>query len=291
MSDKSWFSETLHDGIRFSFEAKSVLYEQKTDHQHLALIENGVFGKVLLLDGVTQVSSADEFIYHEMMSHVPILAHGSARHVLIVGGGDCGLAEEVLKHQSVETLTQVEIDPAVVEFSRDHFAEFNSGVFSDPRFDLVIDDGMVFVAETRRRFDVVIVDSTDPIGPGGILFTKDFYAAVRQCLTPGGVLVTQNGVPFLQKEELQQSCQFFAELYKDAYAYVICVPTYIGGHMTLGWATDNADLRKVDVETLAARFKAADFKTRYYTPEVHAAAFALPRYILDSVEVGIAAAR
>ncbi|WP_350333849.1 polyamine aminopropyltransferase [Coralliovum pocilloporae] len=291
MTDKAWFSETLHDGIRFSFEADTVLYEQKTEHQHLALIENQIFGKVLMLDGVTQVTSADEFIYHEMMSHVPILAHGAAKNVLIVGGGDCGLAEEVLKHKSVDKLVQVEIDPAVVDFSKEHFADFNETVFDDSRFELVIDDGMKFVAETDRRFDVVIVDSTDPIGPGGILFTKEFYAAVRNCLTPGGVLVTQNGVPFLQKDELEQSCRFFAELYNDSSAYVICVPTYIGGHMSLGWATDNAALRKTDVATIAERFDVADIETRYYTPDVHVAAFALPKYILDAVDAGIASAQ
>ncbi|MDN3720222.1 hypothetical protein QW131_15950 [Roseibium salinum] len=152
-----------------------------------------------MLDGVTQVTTADEFIYHEMMSHVPILAHGAARNVLIVGGGDCGLAEEVLKHASVDKLVQVEIDGSVVDFSREHFGDFNQGVLDDPRFELVIADGIKFSAETERRFDVVIVDSTDPHGPGAVLFSEAFYRNIHRLLTPGGVLVTQNGVPFLQK--------------------------------------------------------------------------------------------
>lgn len=281
-----WFSETLHPGIRFSFEAKNVVYEETGDHQHLALIENEAFGKVLLLDEVVQVTSADEFIYHEMMSHVPLLAHGNAREVLIVGGGDCGMAEEVLKHGSVERLTQVEIDPRVVEFSRAHFRDFNAPVFADDRFDLVIDDGMRFVAETDRRFDVIIVDSTDPIGPGEALFSKVFYEGCKRCLNPGGVLVTQNGVPFLQNDELVSSIGHFSVLFADATCYIAAIPTYVGGHMALGWATDDKALLEVRVETLEERLAAAGFRTRYYTPQVHKAAFALPRYILDAVEKG-----
>ena len=158
-----WIAETLFDelGFRTSFAVERVLYEMETEHQHLVLFENKLFGKVLMLDGATQVTTRDEFIYHEMMTHVPVLAHGRAREVLIIGGGDCGIAEEVLKHKLVERLTQVEIDASVVEFSKEHFPEFTGPVLADPRFDLVIDDGMKFVAGTDRRFDVIIVDSTD----------------------------------------------------------------------------------------------------------------------------------
>ncbi|MBD1547114.1 polyamine aminopropyltransferase [Roseibium aggregatum] len=290
MSSGLKFNETLHPGVEVSYSCEDILYQDRTEHQDLVLFTNPVFGKVLMLDGITQVTTADEFIYHEMMSHVPILAHGAARNVLIVGGGDCGLAEEVLKHASVEKLTQVEIDASVVEFSREHFGEFNTGVLDDPRFDLVIADGMKFVAETDRRFDVVIVDSTDPQGPGAILFSQDFYDSVHRCLTPGGVLVTQNGVPFLQRQELVTSIERFSKTYADAAAYIAAIPTYFGGHMALGWASDNAELRKTPVAVLEDRFKAAEFKTRYYTPEVHAAAFALPRFILDAVEEGRAKA-
>jgi len=286
MSSGLKFNETLHPGVEVSYSCEDILYQDRTEHQDLVLFTNPVFGKVLMLDGITQVTTADEFIYHEMMSHVPILAHGAARNVLIVGGGDCGLAEEVLKHASVEKLTQVEIDASVVEFSKEHFAEFNAGVLEDPRFDLVIADGMKFVAETDRRFDVVIIDSTDPQGPGAVLFSQGFYDSVHRCLTPGGVLVTQNGVPFLQRRELVTSIARFSKTYADAAAYVAAIPTYFGGHMALGWASDNPELRRTPVAVLEDRFKAANFKTRYYTPEVHAAAFALPRFILDAVEEG-----
>lgn len=286
MSSGLTFKETLYPGVEVDYTCDSVLYQDRSEHQDLVLFENPVFGKVLMLDGITQVTTADEFIYHEMMAHVPILAHGAAREVLIVGGGDCGMAEEALKHPGIARLTQVEIDDAVVEFSRTNFSEFNAPVFDDPRFDLVIADGARFVAETDRRFDVVMVDSTDPMGPGAVLFTQEFYRNVHRCLTPGGVLVTQNGVPFLQREELVTSVRHFASIYKDAAAYVAAIPTYFGGHMAFGWATDNADLRKTPVDVLTERFDAAGFDTRYYTPEVHAAAFALPRFIRDAVDEG-----
>jgi spermidine synthase len=190
MTAKPWISETLFDplGLRMSFEVERVLYETRTDHQHLVLFEHRLFGKMLMLDGATQVTTRDEFIYHEMMTHVPILAHGETREVLVVGGGDCGIAKEALKHASVKRLTQVEIDASVVEFSKEHFAEFTDPVLSDPRFDLIIDDGMKYVARADRRFDVIIVDSTDPHGPGAVLFTYDFYAACKRCLSARGVM-------------------------------------------------------------------------------------------------------
>ncbi|MCX2721730.1 polyamine aminopropyltransferase [Roseibium salinum] len=290
MSDGLHFNETLYPGVQVSYTCDEILYQEKTEHQDLVLFSNPVFGKVLMLDGVTQVTTADEFIYHEMMSHVPILAHGAARDVLIVGGGDCGLAEEVLKHASVDKLVQVEIDGSVVDFSREHFGDFNQGVLDDPRFELVIADGIKFSAETERRFDVVIVDSTDPHGPGAVLFSEAFYRNIHRLLTPGGVLVTQNGVPFLQKQELVTSIERFSRIFKDAAAYVAAIPTYFGGHMALGWASDNPDLRRQVVSVLEERFRAADFTTQYYTPDVHAAAFALPRFILDAVEEGRAKA-
>ena len=287
MTQDLWISETLFDdlGFRVSYKVKRVLYEMKTGHQDLVLFENPYFGKMLMLDGATQVTSADEFVYHEMMSHVPILAHGRATDVLIVGGGDCGIAEEVLKHKSVARLTQVEIDASVVEFSKEHFPEFTGPVLSDKRFDLVIDDGMKFVAETDRRFDVVIIDSTDPQGPGAVLFTEEFYAGVKRCLKPGGVMVTQNGVPFFQPDELTSSVSKFRKLFADGGCYIAAIPTYVGGHLAMGWASDDKSLRDVSVETLAERYKAAGhFSTRYWTPEVHRAAFALPRFIRDAVD-------
>jgi spermidine synthase len=278
--------ETLFDGHGFgmAYEVERVLYETQTEHQHLVLFEHKFFGKMLMLDGATQVTSADEFIYHEMMTHVPILAHGNAKELLIVGGGDCGIAEEVLKHKSVKRVTQVEIDASVVEFSKEHFPEFTGPVLGDKRFDLIIDDGMNYVAKTDRRFDVIIVDSTDPQGPGKVLFSQKFYAACRRCMTKGAVMVTQNGVPILQPEEFTSGIAKFRKLFADGSCYLAAIPTYVGGHMAMGWATDNAKLRQASVKTIAERYKKAGrFATKYWTPEVHVAAFALPRFIAEKV--------
>jgi spermidine synthase len=286
MAEERWIAETLFDefGFRMTFKVKKVLYEMHTEHQHLVLFEQPFFGKMLMLDGATQITKKDEFIYQEMMSHVPLFAHGDAREVLIVGGGDCGIAEEVLKHKSVRHLTQVEIDPAVVEFAKEHFPEFTKPVFADKRFESVIDDGMKYVARAERRFDAIIVDSTDPQGPGKVLFSQKFYAACKRCLNKGGIVVTQNGVPIFQPAELVSSVSKFRKLFTDGACYVAAIPTYIGGHMAMGWATDNKQLRQTPVKTLAARYrKAGGFSTKYWTPEVHAAAFALPRFIADTV--------
>ncbi len=286
MAEKRWIAETLFDdlGLRMSYEVARVLYETKTEHQHLVLFEHKFFGKMLMLDGATQITSRDEYVYQEMMSHVPLFAHGQAKDVLIVGGGDCGIAEEVLKHKQLKRLTQVEIDASVVEFAKQHYPEFTRPVFADKRFESVIDDGMKYVARTDRRFDVIIVDSTDPQGPGAVLFTKEFYAACKRCLNKGGVLVTQNGVPFFQSSELATSIGHFRTLFADAACYIAAIPTYVGGHMAMGFATDNKRLRQVSSKVLAARYaKAGRFPTQYWTPELHVGAFALPRFIADLV--------
>jgi spermidine synthase len=286
MAEKRWIPETLFDelGFRMTFAVDKVLYELQTEHQHLILFEQQYFGKMLMLDGATQISKRDEFIYQEMMSHVPLFAHGNAQEVLIIGGGDCGIAEEVLKHKTVKRLTQVEIDEKVVEFAKEHFPEFTGPVFADKRFESVIDDGAKYVAKTDRRFDVIIVDSTDPQGPGKILFGEKFYRGCRRCMKNGGVLVTQNGVPFFQKNELTSTMTKFRKLFADATCYVAAIPVYVGGHMAIGFATDNKALRATPAKTIAARYgKAGGFATKYWTPEHHVAAFAQPRFIADLV--------
>jgi spermidine synthase len=286
MAEKRWIAETLYDGLGFrtSYRADKVLYEMRTEHQHLVLFEQPFFGKMLMLDGATQITMRDEFIYQEMMAHVPLFAHGKARDVLIIGGGDCAIAEEVLKHKAVRRLTLVEIDAAVIEFSKQHLPEFTKPVFADERFESVIEDGMTYVATTGRRFDVIIVDSTDPQGPGKVLFSQKFYRACKRCLKKGGVLVTQNGAPIFQSREFTASIKNFRRLFADGTCFIAAIPTYVGGHLAMGWATDDKALRQTSVKMLAARYRrAGSFLTKYWTPAVHAAAFALPRFIAEAV--------
>lgn len=276
MSD--WFREDLHADYSQGLRIDELLYDSKTEHQRLRVFQNPTFGRVLTLDGVVQTTEADNFIYHEMLTHVPILAHGAAKRVLIIGGGDGGMAREVLRHASVEHVTMVEIDAGVVEFSKQYLPTLSAGAFDDPRLELVIADGAAFVAETEARFDVIIVDSTDPVGPGEVLFTDTFYGKAKRCLTQGGILVTQNGVPFMQGDELAGTMRIFRGLFADAGCYIATIPTYAGGPMALGWGTDGA-AGEVMLETLESRFAAAGIETDYYTPAVHKAAFALPGYI------------
>jgi len=201
-----WTVETLHDDFRQCLRKGTVLYDSETAHQRLRVIENATFGRVLTLDDVVQTTEGDEFIYHEMMAHVPVLAHGAARRVLIIGGGDGGMAREVLRHPSIEHVTMVEIDAGVVEFSKQYLPSLSAGAFEDARLNLVIADGAAFVRESADKFDVIIADSTDPVGPGEVLFTDSFYGHVKRCLATGGIFVTQNGVPFLQGDELTAPC-------------------------------------------------------------------------------------
>ena len=278
-----WSEEVLHDDLRIKIRIGRLLFDSKTEHQRLRLFESGTFGRVLTLDSVVQTTESDEFIYHEMMAHLPILAHGDAKRVLIIGGGDGGMAEEVLKHDSVERVTMVEIDPGVVEFSRKYLPEICKGAFDDARLNLVIADGAKFVAETDERFDVAIIDSTDPVGPAEVLFTEAFYGNVKRCLNDGGVIATQNGVPFLQRDELTSTVAAFRMLFRDATCYLATVPTYVGGPMAFGWGTDDETLRRVSEDELGQRFTDSGIETRYYTPAVHRAAFALPRYIEDMI--------
>ena len=276
MSD--WIRETLHADYAQALRVEQMLYDSETGHQRLKVFQNATFGRVLTLDDVVQTTEGDNFIYHEMLTHVPILAHGAAKRVLIIGGGDGGMAREVLRHQTVDHVTMVEIDAGVVDFSREYLPALSQGAFDDPRLTLVIDDGAAFMRDTTDRFDVIIVDSTDPIGPGEVLFTDTFYGHAKRALTPGGILVTQNGVPFMQGDELTNTMRAFRALFADATCYMATIPTYAGGPMAFGWGTDG-DARATPLEVLQGRFAAADIDTGYYTPAVHQGAFALPRYV------------
>lgn len=278
-----WFDEVLHDGVGQRLEIEEVLYEGHTGFQDIKIMRNRKFGRFMTLDGVVQTTEGDEFVYHEMFAHVPLLAHGAVRRVLIIGGGDGGLLEEVLKH-NVEHVTEVELDGGVVEVSKEHLSSICGQAYDDPRVNLVIGDGAKFVAETGQKFDVVLVDSTDPIGPGAVLFTREFYGHCKDLLTPGGILVTQNGVPFVQGDELKSSVGHFRSLFDDAGCYVISCPTYALGFMTLGWATDDADLRNQSLETIQARFDALGIDTEYYNPAIHVASFALPNFIVKIID-------
>lgn len=268
------FTEAVHDGWGQSFRIDRLLHYEKTALQELVIFDNACFGRVLALDGLVQLTERDHHVYHEMIAHVPVVAHGAVREVLVIGGGDGGVLREVLRHEGVR-VTLVEIDARVIETARAHLPFVCGDAFDDPRAEIVIGDGLAYVRDTDRRFDVIVVDSTDPIGPSAALFGEKFYRDCRRCLNPGGVAVTQAGVPFFQGPQIAAAHALRAGLFAHATAYLAAVPTYTGGPIALGFASD-ADLAPGDLAVLRERWAATGLATRYYAPDVHVGAFALP---------------
>ncbi|MEK9945484.1 MAG: polyamine aminopropyltransferase [Alphaproteobacteria bacterium] len=275
-----WFREDLYPSVSQNFARGRVLYEGDTDFQHVEIFENAAMGRVMALDGIVQTTEKDEFVYHEMMAHVPLFAHGDVRRVLIIGGGDGGVLREVLRHP-VDRVTMVDIDGQVIELCEEFLPSLSAGAFDDPRADVIVGDGVQFVADCADQFDAVIIDSTDPVGPGEGLFTKSFYRRCAAILADQGIVVTQNGVPYFQADELVRTSQRFEGVFAHFGFYVVAVPTYYGGFMTLGWGSNARDLSQRLATRDVARIEQAGFKTRYYNAAIHEAAFALPQYIQD----------
>lgn len=278
--DARWIVETINDaqGFRVALSAPKGM-EAVAGLHDLALFSNPTFGRVMMLDGAIQVTTGDEFIYHEMMTHPALFAHGAAARVLIVGGGDGGIAREVLRHESVEKVTLVEIDRAVVDLARRTLPEISNGAFEDPRLELVIADGAAFMAREGAHYDVIIVDSPDPVGPGAALFAPSFYADCRRRLRARGVLVTQSGMPFLTPDWFRAHMRDLAGVFPERAVFLSTVPSYAGGPMAHGFCPCDPSILEIGEEELEARLDAAGIGLRYWTPALHRGAFALPRYI------------
>ena len=275
-----WYEEDYHPHWRQRFEVERYIYQGRTRYQDAIVFESSLLGRVLVLDGFVQTTERDEFIYHEMISHVALMAHGAVREVLIIGGGDGGTLEEVLKHRSVVRATMVELDPGVVEIARTYLPGISRGAFDDPRTELVFGDGVWFVAETERQFDVIIVDSTDPFGPGEALFTQTFYADCGRRLRPGGILVAQSGNVFLERDRLEACLARVGSVFRDTSFILTSVPAYLGGPFVFAWASDDPAKRMLSVAELATR--PVPGYLRCYTPAVHAASFVHPPWMAAS---------
>lgn len=277
-----WVNETLYPTWGQRFLVKRELARVQSDFQDIVIFESFDHGRVMLLDGVVQITEGDEFVYQEMLAHVPLLAHGAAANVLIIGAGDGGVLRRVLQHQNVLRAVMVEIDGEVIRLAKEFLPNIAGPAWNDPRADVIVGDGIDYVKQAvDSSFDVIIVDSTDPIGVGEVLFTDDFYANCARILTAGGLVVNQCGVPFMQHDELHDTSMRRAKFFTQVGAYVAAVPTYVGGFMTLGFAAKQAGLDAVPVDTIRARAEAAGIigQTRYWTPEIHVGSFNLPPYI------------
>ncbi|MFP3014098.1 MAG: polyamine aminopropyltransferase [Arsenophonus sp.] len=283
MSKKEIWFETLYHNLGQHFTVDNIIYHNKTDHQDLIIFDNAKFGRVMAIDGVVQTTERDEFIYHEMMTHVPLFSHGYANKILIIGGGDGGILREACRHKYLESITMVEIDANVVEVCNKYLPKHNAGAYNDPRLKLIIGDGLNFVKTTQQKFDIIISDCTDPIGPGKRLFTSDFYKGCAKCLSKNSILVAQNGVSFLQEHEVINSQKKLSNYFKDCSLYQTAVPSYYGGIMTFSWASQTTKLRQIPIETLENNFKKSDIICRYYTPALHLASFVLPQYLVNLI--------
>ncbi len=275
-------SETLQtvteidQGFGNIIEIKSVLCDCRSDFQHIQIFETANCGRMLMLDGIIQLTEMDEFTYQEMMTHPAMQVHPNPEKVLIIGGGDGGVAREVARHKSVKQIDQCEIDGKVVELCRKYIPSTACG-FDDPRMNLYIGDGLEFVRNSCNEYDVIIVDSTDPIGPGEVLFGREFYESVHRALKSDGVVASQSESIFLYQDIVRRLYGFTRELFAyNGYAF-IATPTYPAGSIGVCVASKanpvDRPQRELDTE-LAAQL-------RYYTPEVHHAAFKLPKFAAE----------
>jgi len=280
------FVESLYTGQAFQgFNYNELLFEAETEYQSIRIFDAPRLGRVLVLDGIVQTTEADEFIYHEMLTHVPLMSAAEPLRVMIVGGGDGGTLREVLKHP-IERVDLVEIDQVVIDSAREFLPTLNDHgrSFDDPRVNIVVRDAFAYMKEHTGEYEAILVDSTDPIGMAEALYSEEFYRLCRDSLAPGGTLSAQDGVVFFQRDEAAGTVASLRKLGLSANAYLAAVPTYYGGYMTFGFgARDGASLT-LDQNVLADRHARLQGATRHYSPEVHAASFVLPPWIRAAVE-------
>lgn len=269
-----WFSELQTPGLGLSIKLKRTLHHEKTPYQELAVVDTEAYGRMLLLDNIIQTTVGDEFFYHEMIAHVPLNTHPHPRTALVIGGGDGGVIREIIKHPSIEKAVLVEIDARVVANAREYLPEIACGL-DDARVEIRFEDGIEHVRQMENTYDVIIVDSTDPIGPAVGLFSTEFYRNVYRALKPDGLFVAQTESPLFNARLIRRIQRDLAEIFPIARLYLTTVPTYPGGIWSFSMGSKEYDPLEVDWKKLP------QLATRFYTPAVHQAAFALPPFIQD----------
>jgi spermidine synthase len=267
-----WFSESQTKNLTLSCRVKQVLHQENTPFQSLAVLDSEQFGRMLVLDNIIQTTIKDEFIYHEMITHVALNTHAAPKKVLVVGGGDGGAVREIIKHQSVEKAVHCEIDGAVVEASRKYLPEISCAL-DNPRVEIIIDDGIKHVRENKNTYDVIIVDSTDPIGPAVGLFSGDFYKDIFASLKEDGIFVAQTESPFYNRELIPGLYQNIAGIFPVARLFLAFVPTYAGGLWSFTMGSKKYDPLAVNISGIP------QMDTRYYSPAIHQSCFVLPPFV------------
>lgn len=266
-----WFTERQNDNMEIGLRIQKILHSEVTEFQTMDVVETAQYGNLLVLDGCVMTTDKDEFVYHEMISHVPLHTHPNPKKVLVIGGGDGGAIREIIKHPSVEKAVLAEIDGRVIDISKEYFPQIAAGL-GDPRVDVQVTDGIQYVKDHKGEFDVILVDSTDPIGPAVGLFARDFYQLVFDALKEDGLFVAQTESPFAQRDLIRQVNQDVKSVFPNVHLYLAFIPTYPTGmwSFTMGSKKYNPS---TDVQ--ASRVS----NTKYYTTDVHKAAFALPPFV------------
>ena len=273
------FGETIaSDGSFANVFSGEVLYAGRSEFQKIDVYDNAHFGRVLTLDDLVQTTERDEYCYHEMLVHPALTSLERVQRVLIIGGGDGGTLRHVLMHGPSEVV-MCEIDAEVVRVCRELMPSLSDGAFDDPRARVVFADGAAFVAEHESAFDAIVVDGSDAVGPATVLFSETFYAACRRALVPDGVFVSQTGSPLFQADEFDLALRNLSLAFPTVEPYLGAVPTYPGVLWSYMAATEGEPLSAAPVDTLAERLRGRHVSTRYYTPELHAGAFALPAFV------------
>lgn len=277
MGAEIWFTEKQTEQLGITLKISQVLHQEQTAYQHLAMVETEQYGTMMLLDNCVMTTDKDEFVYHEMMAHIPLFSHPNPKRVLIVGGGDGGVVRECLKHKSVEEVVLAEIDDRVIWASKEFMPQIAAGL-TDPRCKIMVGDGIAHVKEKKDYYDVIIVDSTDPIGPAVGLFAKEFYQAVHGALKEDGLFVAQSESPFLHAGLIRDVQHAVGSIFKHTRLYLSHIPTYPSGM----WS-HTIGSKKYDPQHAEPADRFQGMETKYYTPGIHVGAFMLPRFVADLV--------
>lgn len=272
-----WFTEKQTKSHGITTKIKRTLHSEQTDFQLLDMVETEQFGNMLILDGMVMTTEKDEFVYHEMVTHVPLFTHPNPKKVLVVGGGDGGAIREILKHPTVEEAVLVEIDGKVIQYSKQYLPTI-AGELENPRVKVLVDDGFLHIHDHKNTYDVIMVDSTEPVGPAAKLFEKGFYKGISEALTDDGLFVAQTDNPWFHAELIRQVYADVKEIFPITRLYQCNIPTYPSGMWTFTMGSKKHDPLNVDIS------KIPDIETKYYTPELHHAAFVLPKFVRDLTE-------
>lgn len=271
-----WLKEMQIEGAAMTYKVKETLVRKKTKYQDLAIVDTESFGRMLVLDGIVQTTINDEYVYHEMITHIPLFTHPNPRNVLVVGGGDGGAIREILRHPSVERAVLCEIDEDVIKECKKYLPEISCAL-DDERCQIFIGDGIKYVQEHKNEFDVIIVDSTDPFNMAEGLFGGNFYKDIYGALTDDGMFVAQTETPVFLPEVVKKVYNDAKAIFPVTKLFMAAIPTYPGGYWSFTIGSKKYDPSKVDAS------KIPPMDTKYYTPELHNACFVLPRFVKDLI--------